>query len=179
MAEPTQSDIVDKILDKLEEYLEADLKTNIAASDAARVSTVVIGPLVDDPEQYVPYIEIYHDEEHTDKAWHKGGSYPVLLSVGGSSLWHHHFRVEVHDYRTGSFQDRTVVRDRHAALRYRVKKCLMDHPNLDSVTDSMESIVAGNCRNDLIVWYTTEEHGGEGEWIWKSTYYVRYRVDTP
>ncbi len=179
MSEPTERDIVDKILDQLKTNLIADLQTAISVGDEARVRSVTIGPIAADKEKNSPFIELYHASQDLGLQQYRGGSFPILFLIGGGGMWSHHFMIEVSQFMVSGATARTKAADRHAALRYRIKKCLRDDPNLQSVSDSFGATVTTNDPDDIIIYYSSKTRGGESEWIWTTTYFVRYRVDQP
>ena len=179
MSEPTEKDIVDLILDQLKANLTADLQTAIAVGDVARVKSVTIGPIAADKEQYSPYIELYHASQDLGLQQYKGGSFPILHTIGGGGMWAHHFMIQVSQFMVSGSTARATAANRHASLRYRVKKCLRDDPNLQGAEDTFGATVATNDPNDIIIYCSSNTRGGDSEWIWTTTYYVRYRVDQP
>jgi len=161
-------DIIDAIADALVTALTSGCITVVATGDRTRCKKVTKGRLQDDPETYSPYISVSHDPEK--------GSENIEETVGGATMWRHHFLIKGVLYMTRTGESKGTAWDYAGTLRNRMFDVLYANRSLSVVLADGEYDI-GNLKIDSFV--TGEKGGPPREWIWEVEYRVWIESDRP
>lgn len=161
-------DIVDAILDNLVSTLGSELQDPYPTTDPLRPKLIQRGMLQDDPEQWSPYILLFHhptlgsvpDEEYEPEMGATGRIFRNHVMLMG--------RVVVKDAVA-------TARQRQADFLERTRVALVKHFDLGGLETTAHRVTG--CNKDFIDRVRTHETGGEQEWHMSFVIECHYRSE--